>query len=82
MPIRPEMKALNLLERLVGWLRRLRGHVCGVDVGLDGAETTVWAKIRGDGTIEVIDIIKTKHANAPRNGPRGCWRRQWQLRSR
>ena len=52
------------VRRMVGWLRRRRGYVCGVDIGMDGAETTVWAKVRGDGTIEVIEIIETKPANA------------------
>ena len=57
------MERTGTVRRLVGWLRRRRGYVCGVDVGPDGAETTVWAKIRGDGTIEVIDIIETKPSN-------------------
>jgi hypothetical protein len=51
------------LQWLVGWFRRRRGYVCGVDIGIDEAETTVWAKIRNDGTIEVIDIVETKPAN-------------------
>jgi hypothetical protein len=44
------------------WLRRTirrPQYVIGVDVGLDGAETTCKALFRLDGTIEVIEIIET-----------------------
>jgi len=62
---------LVALDSVVGWLRRTfkRPRYCiGVDVGLDGAETTCKALFRPDGTIEVIEIIETKPANTQISG--------------
>jgi hypothetical protein len=56
---------LVAFDSVVGWLRRTfrrPQYVIGVDVGLDGAETTCKALFRPDGTIEVIEIIEATPA--------------------